>query len=113
MSFECPRCDFKCNIAHELSDHKQKHSNSYADWAKSPPRFGYSASQPTTSTPQHHTSDTPYGKRAASVSPNSGNIQRKRTNWTNIGEKRHIISFKPCMSLNVGKIVQRLDKDSF
>ena len=86
-AFVCTQCGALCDTAHELNDHMQSHAeavDTYANKAKSPPTVGFSASQPTTSTHVQPTHDETNRKRGASVSPNSGNTHRRKTQWTKI-----------------------------
>ena len=88
LVYACPNCDAKCSTAHELNDHNKIHT--YAERTKSPIRPRISASQPSNSF--QHTSENPDKKRAASTSPNSGNIRRRKENWSKISE--NYVSFK-------------------
>ena len=85
IGFSCPLCEVQCDTVHELNDHKRSHvEDSYANKAKSPPRSYFSASQPSSSSYEQYTFRTSTKKRGASVSPNSGNMQKQRPTWKKI-----------------------------
>ena len=67
--FTCTQCESICDTVHELDEHMRVHADSYANRAKSPPRVGVSASQPTVSSHVQSTNDTANRKKECFSQP--------------------------------------------